>query len=68
MQEDSEMLNEYLNAGDGHFYLCGPTWPAGDVRDAIVSAFVNTGGMTEADASMHLSKLKEHERYVLEVY
>jgi sulfite reductase (NADPH) flavoprotein alpha-component len=68
MQEDSSMLNEYLNEGDGHFYLCGPTWPAGDVRDAIVSAFITSGGLSQSDASVKLNELKEHERYILEVY
>lgn len=68
MQEDSGMLNEYLHAGDGHFYLCGPTWPAGDVKDALVSAFITSGGLSDSDANMHLHQLKEDERYILEVY
>eukprot|EP01134_Creolimax_fragrantissima_P004553 CFRG4553T1 len=68
MMEDKEYLNEYLNNGDGHFYLCGPTWPAGDVRDAIVGSFVEAGGMTEGDATVTLQRLKDDERYILEVY
>eukprot|EP00123_Amoebidium_parasiticum_P017771 comp23984_c0_seq1/m.42582 comp23984_c0_seq1/g.42582 ORF comp23984_c0_seq1/g.42582 comp23984_c0_seq1/m.42582 type:complete len:1117 (-) comp23984_c0_seq1:240-3590(-) len=68
MAEDKEILNKYLNEGDGHFYLCGPTWPAGDVRDAIVGSFVQAGGLSEADANMRLINLKEEERYILEVY
>ncbi|KNC80436.1 hypothetical protein SARC_07207 [Sphaeroforma arctica JP610] len=68
MMEDKEYLNEYLNNSDGHFYLCGPTWPAGDVRDAIVGSFVEAGGLSEAAATMTLQKLKDDERYILEVY
>lgn len=29
MKEDAEMLHDYLINKNGHFYLCGPTWPCG---------------------------------------
>ncbi|KAF9977554.1 hypothetical protein BGZ73_005683 [Actinomortierella ambigua] len=52
----------------GHFYLCGPTWPAGDVKDAIVQSFMDGEQCALVDANRIVNKLKEEERYVLEVY
>lgn len=66
--EDGDLLRQYFNEDNGHFYLCGPTWPVPSVRDAIaqglnpVSASV---GIIDTDS---VEKLKEQGRYVLEVY
>lgn len=70
MNEDGELLHKYmLNAElNGHFYLCGPTWPAGDVKDAIVQSFMDGEACAAIDANRIVNKLKEEERYVLEVY
>ncbi|OMH78683.1 putative sulfite reductase [NADPH] flavoprotein component [Zancudomyces culisetae] len=68
LQNDSEMLAEWLVRKKGSFYLCGPTWPAGDVKDAIVSSFVTQEGMTEKMANRTIDEMKNEERYVLEVY
>ncbi|KAJ2709070.1 sulfite reductase [NADPH] flavoprotein component, partial [Coemansia spiralis] len=68
MREDSELLAAQLLTTDGCFYLCGPTWPAGDVKDAITTAFTAHGGIKPSDASKHIEELKERERYILEVY
>ncbi|KAJ2758202.1 sulfite reductase [NADPH] flavoprotein component, partial [Coemansia nantahalensis] len=65
---DSELLAAQLLSGDGSFYLCGPTWPAGDVKDAITGAFTAHGGIKPSEASKHIEELKESERYILEVY
>ncbi|KAJ3407237.1 hypothetical protein HDV05_005546 [Chytridiales sp. JEL 0842] len=65
---DSGMLGEMMLREGGAFYLCGPTWPVPDVKDALVTAFVNGGGMTVEQANERLEELKEEERYVLEVY
>ncbi|KAF9434989.1 hypothetical protein BGZ76_007076 [Entomortierella beljakovae] len=64
MNEDGQLLHSYLldTKHSGHFYLCGPTWPAGDVKDAIVQS------CAAIDANRIVNKLKEEERYVLEVY
>ncbi|CAG8773745.1 12553_t:CDS:1, partial [Dentiscutata heterogama] len=51
---------------EGWFYLCGPTWPVPDVRDAIVNSFVSSGELTIGDASAAVNKLKDLERYILE--
>ncbi|CAG8534773.1 7756_t:CDS:1 [Funneliformis caledonium] len=68
MQEDSELLNQYLLKDEGWFYLCGPTWPVPDVKDAIVNSFVTSGGLSSSQANDMVNKLKDLERYILEVY
>ncbi|KAG0004791.1 hypothetical protein BGZ80_005553, partial [Entomortierella chlamydospora] len=70
MNEDGKLLHKYLldSQLSGHFYLCGPTWPAGDVKDAIVQSFMDGEQCAAIDANRIVNKLKEEERYVLEVY
>ncbi|KAF9358135.1 hypothetical protein BGX26_002426 [Mortierella sp. AD094] len=70
MNEDGKLLHKYLldSQLNGHFYLCGPTWPAGDVKDAIVQSFMDGEECAAIDANRIVNKLKEEERYVLEVY
>ncbi|KAI8600292.1 hypothetical protein EDD21DRAFT_137305 [Dissophora ornata] len=70
MNEDGKLLHKYLldSQLSGHFYLCGPTWPAGDVKDAIVQSFMDGEACAAVDANRIVNKLKEEERYVLEVY
>jgi len=69
LSEDARQLHEYLGGeSKGQFYLCGPTWPAGDVQDAITGAFQTYGGLSPEDAAKQIADLKHHERYVLEVY
>ncbi|KNC98476.1 siroheme synthase domain-containing protein [Spizellomyces punctatus DAOM BR117] len=64
--EDTELLGRLMLKEKGAFYLCGPTWPVPDVRDALVKAFESE--MTKAEATELLEALKEEERYILEVY
>eukprot|EP00732_Lithocolla_globosa_P001043 Lithocolla_globosa_v1_NODE_454_length_4000_cov_50.809886.p1 type:complete len:1068 gc:universal NODE_454_length_4000_cov_50.809886:661-3864(+) len=66
--EDSLVMWNMIMKNDGYFYLCGPTWPAGDVRDAIKNSFTTHGGMKDHEADETIESLKEDERYVLEVY
>ena len=73
MSQDKEMLHKMLapttEGGDeGSFFLCGPTWPVPDVYEALVGSYVNSGGKTRPDAEAAIEDMKEHERYVLEVY
>lgn len=53
------------------FDLCSSrflqTWPVPDIKAALISAFVR-GGFTAEEAEEYLEKMKEEERYVLEVY
>ncbi|KAJ1736714.1 sulfite reductase [NADPH] flavoprotein component [Coemansia sp. Benny D160-2] len=68
MREDSEMLSSQILSEDGSFYLCGPTWPTGDVKDAMVAAFTEFGSIRPSEANKVIEELKEKERYILEVY
>ncbi|KAJ1972859.1 sulfite reductase [NADPH] flavoprotein component [Dimargaris xerosporica] len=68
MEQDATTLYDFLLQKTGHFYLCGPTWPAGDVKDAIVSSFETQGRLSRNAAVSALNKLKEAEQYILEVY
>lgn len=68
MKEDAEMLNEYLMNQKGHFYLCGPTWPVPDVKDAVVHGLTKYSGIDAAQASALIEEWKEKETYILEVY
>ncbi|CAJ0643605.1 15531_t:CDS:2 [Entrophospora sp. SA101] len=66
MEEDGDLLHQYLLKDEGWFYLCGPTWPVSDVKDAIVGSFVKSGGLTLGEATNWVNKLKDLERYILE--
>jgi len=66
--EDKDIMNDYLLSQKGHFYLCGPTWPAGDVFDAIAESFSMCNNLPLEKAKELIAEMKEHERYVLEVY
>ncbi|RUS16553.1 hypothetical protein BC937DRAFT_91083 [Endogone sp. FLAS-F59071] len=68
MREDVARLRQWLVEQNGHFYLCGPTWPVPDVKDAVVAALTSTGEMNETEASEEIELWKEKEKYVLEVY
>lgn len=67
MAEDAEALARMLREENGVFYLCGPTWPVGDVYEALVGALVKFNGMEHEAAGVYIEELKEEERYVLEV-
>ncbi|KAL4885639.1 hypothetical protein BJY04DRAFT_231080 [Aspergillus karnatakaensis] len=64
-----EIIQAYIRE-EGAFYLCGPTWPVPDVtavlEEAIAIEAKNTGKKVET--RKEIEKLKDEERYVLEVY
>ncbi|KAI8967686.1 hypothetical protein BDF20DRAFT_908280 [Mycotypha africana] len=68
MKEDAKMLSDYLLKQNGHFYLCGPTWPVPDVKDAIVYGLTQNDDVDVAKANALIEEWKEKESYVLEVY
>ena len=73
MLEDKQMLHKMLaskeEGGDeGSFFLCGPTWPVPDVYEALCGSYTEAGGKTRKQAEDAIEDMKEHERYVLEVY
>ncbi len=66
--EDKAVLARHLLEGNGHFYLCGPTWPVPDVKAALVNGIVDETARTRDDVEELIEELKEAGRYVLEVY
>jgi len=65
----SEIRKAYLKE-DGAFYLCGPTWPVPDVTNVLEEAIeveAKAAGK-KVDSRKEIDRLKEEERYVLEVY
>ncbi|KAJ2856566.1 sulfite reductase [NADPH] flavoprotein component [Coemansia erecta] len=68
MRQDADLLASQMLSQEGAFYLCGPTWPTGDVKDAMVNAFTTLGGVKPSEANKVIEELKESERYILEVY
>lgn len=64
-----EIMQAYIRE-EGAFYLCGPTWPVPDVtavlEEAIAAEAKNNGKKVET--RKEIEKLKDEERYVLEVY
>ncbi|RUP45169.1 hypothetical protein BC936DRAFT_148535 [Jimgerdemannia flammicorona] len=68
MKEDVARLRKWLVEENGHFYLCGPTWPVPDVKDAVVEALTSTGELSVKEAGEVIESWKEKEKYVLEVY
>eukprot|EP00730_Choanoeca_flexa_P015947 TRINITY_DN7440_c0_g1_i1.p1 TRINITY_DN7440_c0_g1~~TRINITY_DN7440_c0_g1_i1.p1 ORF type:complete len:1156 (+),score=375.21 TRINITY_DN7440_c0_g1_i1:49-3516(+) len=66
--EDKSYIADFLRNAQGHFYLCGPTWPVPDVRKAICDGLLAETDMTQEQVDDFLDELKEEGRYVLEVY
>lgn len=66
--EDKETLADWMLHRNGHFYLCGPTWPVADVRAALLGAFEQVGALDARQAGQALERMRDQGRYVLEVY
>ena len=66
IKEDAHLLKDLFLDQEGYFYLCGPTWPVPDVRDAVAM------GLDPENAKKGITdiveQLKEEGRYILEVY
>jgi sulfite reductase (NADPH) flavoprotein alpha-component len=66
IQEDAALLHDLIVKDEGSFYLCGPTWPVPDVSNALLGSFSQS--MSKEAAKEYLEKIKNDERYILEVY
>lgn len=65
----AEIRKAYIQE-DGAFYLCGPTWPVPDVTAVLeeaIGAEAKANGK-KVETRKEIEKLKDEERYVLEVY
>lgn len=64
-----EIMQAYIRE-EGAFYLCGPTWPVPDVTAVLEEAIATEGKRLgkKVDTRREIEKLKDEERYVLEVY
>ncbi|KAH8704899.1 assimilatory sulfite reductase [Talaromyces proteolyticus] len=64
-----EIVQAYIRE-EGAFYLCGPTWPVPDVTSVLEEAIATEAKSLgkKVEPRKEIEKLKEQERYVLEVY
>ncbi|KAE8356451.1 hypothetical protein BDV28DRAFT_127009 [Aspergillus coremiiformis] len=64
-----EIVQAYIRE-EGSFYLCGPTWPVPDVTAVLEEAIATEAKENgkKVDTRREIEKLKDEERYVLEVY
>jgi sulfite reductase (NADPH) flavoprotein alpha-component len=52
-------------------FQCGPTWPVPDVQavlEAAIARDAKNNGVKKIDPTKEIMKLKEENRFVLEVY
>ncbi|KAL8947206.1 MAG: hypothetical protein Q9222_006484 [Ikaeria aurantiellina] len=68
-QTMGDIIQAYLKE-DGAFYLCGPTWPVPDVTNVLEDAVARDAKALgkKMDPHKEIEKLKDQQRYVLEVY
>jgi sulfite reductase (NADPH) flavoprotein alpha-component len=68
-QTISDIAQAYVRE-DGAFYLCGPTWPVPDVTAVLEEAIALEAKAQgkKVEPRKEIEKLKDEERYVLEVY
>ncbi|KAL8771832.1 MAG: hypothetical protein Q9209_002770 [Squamulea sp. 1 TL-2023] len=68
-QTMGDIIQAYLKE-EGAFYLCGPTWPVPDVTNVLEDAITRDAKSLgkKIDPHKEIERLKDHLRYVLEVY
>eukprot|EP00008_Paramoeba_atlantica_P012592 CAMPEP_0201489504 /NCGR_PEP_ID=MMETSP0151_2-20130828/22837_1 /ASSEMBLY_ACC=CAM_ASM_000257 /TAXON_ID=200890 /ORGANISM="Paramoeba atlantica, Strain 621/1 / CCAP 1560/9" /LENGTH=1796 /DNA_ID=CAMNT_0047875119 /DNA_START=111 /DNA_END=5501 /DNA_ORIENTATION=- len=69
MQQNQQVLYDLLHPdrGAGTYYACG-SGAVHECRDEILKAFVNCGGMTEAEADEVLNKMQMEGKYNVEAW
>ncbi|KAI5294396.1 hypothetical protein KEM52_004117 [Ascosphaera acerosa] len=70
MRETLPEIQKAYSQQNGAFYLCGPTWPVPDVTAVLEEALAAEAKAAgkRVDTRREIEKLKDEERYVLEVY
>lgn len=70
IRENLTELQDLIVNKNGHFYLCGPTWPVPDIsaclQDVLEADAAQKG--IKIDAAKAVEEMKEEGKYVLEVY
>lgn len=69
IEENPEIVYDYLWKKKGYFYLCGPAGnvpPA--VRAAVVGAFVKVGGHSQEEAEKMVTNMQIEGRYNIEAW
>lgn len=70
IRENLDELKDLIINKNGHFYLCGPTWPVPDISAClqdIIEADAAEKGI-KIDSAKAVEDMKEDGKYVLEVY
>lgn len=70
IRENLSELKDLVINKDGHFYLCGPTWPVPDISACLQDIFEEDArdkGL-KVDSAKLVEEMKEDGKYVLEVY
>ncbi|KAK5078707.1 sulfite reductase [NADPH] flavoprotein component [Lithohypha guttulata] len=73
MRQTIDDIVQAYRKEEGCFYLCGPTWPVADVTNVLEEAIAkewqaNGTKVKKGETSKEIMKLKDENRYVLEVY
>lgn len=68
LKQNAQAVFEWLESG-AYLYVCGSKEPmSADVEKALLEIITEQSGKDEAYATEYLSKLKEEERYLKDVY
>eukprot|EP00658_Telonema_sp_P-2_P022053 TRINITY_DN18802_c0_g1_i1.p1 TRINITY_DN18802_c0_g1~~TRINITY_DN18802_c0_g1_i1.p1 ORF type:complete len:938 (+),score=218.44 TRINITY_DN18802_c0_g1_i1:203-3016(+) len=63
VNEQSELVYDYIFKRGGYFYLCGPSGPIEDVREAVAQSAVKHGGMSVEEARNMITDMRIKGRY-----
>lgn len=68
MRENGRELFSWLESG-AYFYVCGDARRmAVDVENTLLDVIETQGSMTKSQAKDYLTRLKQHQRYIRDVY
>ena len=70
MRQSLDDIRQAYLKEEGSFYLCGPTWPVPDVTEVLQEAIEKDAKYSgkKVDSRKEIERLKEDQRYILEVY
>jgi sulfite reductase (NADPH) flavoprotein alpha-component len=70
IRENLKELKDLIINKNGHFYLCGPTWPVPDISACLQDIFEDDAAEKniKIDSAKAVEDMKEEGKYVLEVY